>query len=116
MKENFRAVVVAQLVERSPLTPEIRDSTPVIGKLYTEHFFTVNCVEKAKMKKKTPRIGHIFLKRYLGHTKADLSGHSAADLVWRLHQLGGRMVLVVDGVVHALPLHRVRPFEHQLKV
>ena len=73
-------------------------------------------VEKAKMKKKTPRIGHIFLKRYLGHTKADLSGHSAADLVWRLHQLGGRMVLVVDGVVHALPLHRVRPFEHQLKV
>ena len=58
MKENFRAVVVAQLVERSPLTPEIRDSTPVIGKLYTEHFFTVNCVEKAKMKKKTPGMAH----------------------------------------------------------
>ena len=73
-------------------------------------------VEKAKMKKKTPRIGHIFLKRYLGHTKADLSGHSAADLVWRLHQLGDGVVHVADSVENALPLKSIGPLEHQVKV
>ena len=32
-KDSYLAVVVAQLVERSPPTPEIRGSNPVIGKL-----------------------------------------------------------------------------------
>ena len=31
------AVVVAQLVERSLLIPEVCDSNPVIGKKYIEH-------------------------------------------------------------------------------
>ena len=31
------AVVVAQLVERSLPTPEVRGSNPVIGKIYIEH-------------------------------------------------------------------------------
>ena len=33
------AVVVAQLVERSLSIPEVRSSTPVIGKVYIEHLF-----------------------------------------------------------------------------
>ena len=35
------AVVVAQLVERSLPTLEVRGSNPVIGKLYIEHMFPV---------------------------------------------------------------------------
>ena len=39
------AAVVAQLVERSLPTPEVRSSNPVIGKIYVA-FNTVNCIEK----------------------------------------------------------------------
>ena len=46
------AVAVAQLVEQSLTIPEVRSSNPVIGKIYIEHWFTVNCIEKTKMKKK----------------------------------------------------------------
>ena len=54
------AVVVAQLVERSLPIPEVRGSNPVIGKnLYRT--FTVNCIEKTKIKKKRPGMAH-FLK------------------------------------------------------
>ena len=46
-------VVVAHLVERSLLTPEVRGSNPVIGnKNYIEHLLTFNCIEKTKIKKK----------------------------------------------------------------
>ena len=45
------AVVVAQLVERSLRIPEVQGSNPVSGKnLYWT--FTVNCIEKTKIKKK----------------------------------------------------------------
>ena len=48
-KRNHCAVVVAQLVERSLPTPEVRCSNPVIGKnLFIEHLFTVNCVLKRR--------------------------------------------------------------------
>ena len=47
-----RNVVVAQLVEQSLAIPEVRGSNPVIGKIYIEHLFTVNCIEKTKIKKK----------------------------------------------------------------
>ena len=51
------AVVVAQLVERSLSIPEVRGSNPVIGKiLYWT--FTVNCIEKTKIKKKRPGMAH----------------------------------------------------------
>ena len=46
---------MAQLVERSLPTPEIRGSNPVIGKLLYRTFnclSTVNCIEKTKIKKK----------------------------------------------------------------
>ena len=49
---NFcRALVVAQLVERSLLIPEVRGLNPVISKnLYIT--VTVNCIKKTKIKKK----------------------------------------------------------------
>ena len=39
---------------------EIRSSNPVIGKIYIEHLFTVNCIEKTKIKKKEAGNGPIF--------------------------------------------------------
>ena len=49
-------MVVAQLIERSIPTPEVRGSNPVIGKICIEHLFTVNCIEKMKIKKKCPEM------------------------------------------------------------
>ena len=54
-----RAVLVAQLVERSLLIPEVHGSNPVIGKIYIEHLFTVNSIEKTKIKKKRPGMAHL---------------------------------------------------------
>ena len=55
------AVVVAQLVEWSIPIPEVRSSNPVIGKkLYWT--FTVNFIEKAKIKQKVAGNG-LFLKK-----------------------------------------------------
>ena len=56
---------VAQLVERSLPTPEVRSSNPVIGKLLNRTFyqFTVICFEKTKIKKKRPGMAH-FLKEF----------------------------------------------------
>ena len=43
---------MAQLVERSLPTPEVRGSNPVSGKLLNvEHLFSVNRFEKTKIKK-----------------------------------------------------------------
>ena len=56
------AVVVAQLVERSLAIPEARGSNPVIGKIYIESLFTVNCIENTKIKIKRPGLGPYFRK------------------------------------------------------
>ena len=60
-KYSSRAVVVAQLVERSLPIPEVRGLNPVISKnlfFYIELLFTVNCVlKKAKIKKKEAENG-----------------------------------------------------------
>ena len=60
-------VVVAQLVERLLLTPEVRVSNPVIGKLLYRTFHclpTVNCIEKTKRKKKKrPGKTHFLIKK-----------------------------------------------------
>ena len=45
-------MVVAQLVERSLPIPEVSSSILVIGKIYIEHLFTINCIEKMKDKKR----------------------------------------------------------------
>ena len=53
--ESHGAVVVAQLVERSLLTPEIRGSNPDIGKV-----LSTNCtIEKTKIKKKRPGMAQL---------------------------------------------------------
>ena len=51
------SVVVAQLVERSLAIPEDQGWNPVIGKIYIEHLFTVNCILKTKIKKR-PGMAH----------------------------------------------------------
>ena len=54
----LRAVVVAQMVERSIPTPEVHGSNPVVGKLYITYTYTVNCIEKTKIMKKRPGMAH----------------------------------------------------------
>ena len=51
-------MVVAQLVERSPPTPEIRNSKPV---KHIKHMVIVNCVEKTKIKKKRLGTAHFLV-------------------------------------------------------
>ena len=61
---KYWEVVVAQLVERSLLIPEVRGSPPVIGKIYIEHLFVnlfiINCIEKTKINKKRTGMVHFF--------------------------------------------------------
>ena len=53
------AAVVAQLVEQSLPTPEVRGSTPVIHhQNFMKHLFSVNLIEKTKIKKKKPGMAH----------------------------------------------------------
>ena len=62
-KNYFMAVVVPQLVERLLPNPEVPGSNLVISKnLYRT--FTVNSIEKAKIKKKRPGMAH-FLEKVL---------------------------------------------------
>ena len=56
---NIGTVVVAQWVEQSLPIPEVCSSNPVICKIYIENFFTVNCIEKMKIKKKRPGMAHL---------------------------------------------------------
>ena len=56
------ALVVAQLVEWSLPTPNVRSSNPVICK-NLKWIFAVNCIEKMKIKKKG-REWPIFVKKY----------------------------------------------------
>ena len=42
----------AQLVKQSLSISEVCCSNPVIGIIYIAHFFSVNCIEKTKIKKK----------------------------------------------------------------
>ena len=51
-------MVLAELAERSLLTPEVRGSNTVIGKISIEHLFTVKHIEKTKIKKQRPGMGN----------------------------------------------------------
>ena len=53
-----REVVVAQLVEQLLLISEVCGSNPVIGKIYIEHLFTINCIKKMKINQKRPGMAH----------------------------------------------------------
>ena len=59
-----RAVIVVQLVKPLLLILEVHGSNPVIGKIYVEHLFTVNCIEKTKIKKKRPGMAYLFKKSF----------------------------------------------------
>ena len=54
------AVVVARLVERLLLTPEVHGSNQFTGKFYIKHLFTVNTIENAKITKKRPGMAHFY--------------------------------------------------------
>ena len=58
-------VVVAQLVERSLLLPEVHGWNPVIGKnLFISNIcYCQLCIEKMKIKKKRPGMAHFFKKK-----------------------------------------------------
>ena len=56
-------VVVAQLVERSLSIPEVRGSTPVIGKFLLNICLLSTFFEKTKINKKRPGMAHFFKKR-----------------------------------------------------
>ena len=55
----LRAVVVAQLVERSLPTPEIHDLNPVIDKIVSTNLSSNCIIEKTEIKKKRPGMGHL---------------------------------------------------------
>ena len=59
MNKDSRAVVVAELAERSLPTPEIRASNPNIGNEIFRACLSVNCYpEKMKIRKKRLRMAH----------------------------------------------------------
>ena len=45
--------------------PEVWGSNPVIGKIYIEHLFPCNCIEKTKIQKKRPVMAHLIKKLFL---------------------------------------------------
>ena len=51
-------MVVARLVKQSLAIPEVRTSNLVIGIIYIEHLFTVNCIQEKKIKKKGPGMAY----------------------------------------------------------
>ena len=62
--DSDQAVVLAQLVERSPPTPEIRDSNPIIRKIVSTKLSTNFIIEKTKIKN-NGREWPIFSKKVL---------------------------------------------------
>ena len=68
----LRAVIVAQLIERSLLTPEIRGSNLDIGKI-----LSTNCtIDKTKIKKKRPGMAHL--------KKDSIISPNLTTVVWRM--------------------------------
>ena len=51
---------MAQLIEHSLPTPDVRGSNPVIDKVYTTYLLSVNCIGKTKIKEKETGIGPNF--------------------------------------------------------
>ena len=67
---------MAQLVERLLPIPEVRNSNPVIGNIYIEHLFTINCIENIKINKKRPGMANFFLKKIAYDICSRVGGHS----------------------------------------
>ena len=74
LKATKRAVVVAQLAERSLPSPEIGGSNPNIGNKVFWMYLSVNCNEEnTKIKKKRPGLAHFFKKQKINDLKAKKS-------------------------------------------
>ena len=88
---------MAHLVERSLLIPEVRVSTPVIGKIYIEHLFVylfiIICFEKTKINKKRPGMAH--LKKNVFFVPTDLT-----ELELRTGDVYLKILTVLKGTVH----------------
>ena len=63
-KNKKQVVVVAQLVERSLPTPEVRSSNTVIGKFILDICLRLTVLKGQKFKKKEAGIGRFLRKRY----------------------------------------------------
>ena len=55
-QEGWAVVVVAQLVERSLLTSEVRSSNPVVGQIYIERLLPTELKFKRRKEKKKETI------------------------------------------------------------
>ena len=79
-------MVVARLVEQLLLTPEVRGLNPVIGKKkYLT--FTVNCIEKTKIKKIRPGLAHLKKLNILSSTMflhGVMPNHYWVSCLWKL--------------------------------
>ena len=62
---------MAQLAERSLPTREVCGLNQVIGKIYIEHLFAVNCFRKMEIKKKRQEMTH--LKKFFEMSEQILS-------------------------------------------
>ena len=52
LRESSRLVNVSNTKLSCANVKNVHGSNPVIGKIYIEHKFTVNCIEKTKIKRK----------------------------------------------------------------
>ena len=78
-------MVVAQLIERSLPTSEVRGSNPVIVKLLYRTFNclpAVNCIEKTKIEKKRPGMAHFLKKHNKQYDFLSLSTGGFNFMVW----------------------------------
>ena len=80
----YRAEVVAQLVEQALLTPEVRGSKPVIGKIYiVRSLSTVS--KKTKIKKKMQGMAHFYINPHSHSLYLSLSLSLSLNFVlWQL--------------------------------
>ena len=60
---------------------EVRGLNPVIGKIYIEHLFTVNSIEKTKIKKKRPGMAHL-----KNHERLNIRLQSTKDMKNRVER------------------------------
>ena len=58
-------MVVDQLVEQLLLTPEVRDSNPVIGKIYIERLLSTVLKKTKKTKKEAGNLNNVFSTLFL---------------------------------------------------
>ena len=83
IRASNRAVVVAQLVERSLPKPEVRGSNPVIGEnlyIYWTFVYCQLCIEKTKNKEKEAGNGPFFLKKKELQTAFELNENSWTEV------------------------------------